>query len=114
MTIAGDPDSPWILHVPHASTRIPGTVCERILLDDDALDAELQAMTDAHTDLLAKRITRAGHPPTPLVVCQPPLAAGRGPRAFPRRAGGHGHHRDGCRLHADVDRRAAARRQRCA
>jgi hypothetical protein len=30
-------------------------VRERILLDDDALDAELWAMTDAHTDLLGQR-----------------------------------------------------------
>jgi N-formylglutamate deformylase len=43
--------------VPHASTRIPGPVRERILLDDDALAAELRAMTDAHTDLLAERIS---------------------------------------------------------
>jgi N-formylglutamate deformylase len=57
ITIAGDPRSPWILHVPHSSTRIPGPVRERILLDDDALDAELRAMTDAHTDLLAHRIS---------------------------------------------------------
>jgi N-formylglutamate deformylase len=56
-TIAGDPTSPWILHVPHSSTRIPNPVRERILLDDDALDAELRAMTDAHTDLLAHRIS---------------------------------------------------------
>ena len=56
-TIAGDPASPWILHVPHSSTSIPGPVRERILLDDDALDAELRAMTDAHTDLLAHRIS---------------------------------------------------------
>jgi predicted N-formylglutamate amidohydrolase len=44
------------LHVPHAATVIPGPMRERILLDDDALAAELAAMTDAHTDLLAERI----------------------------------------------------------
>ena len=54
-TVPGDPHSPWILHVPHASTRIPAAVRARIVLDDDALDAELSAMTDAHTDLLAER-----------------------------------------------------------
>lgn len=48
-TVAGDPASPWILHVPHSSTTIPGPVREQILLDDDALEAELTAMTDAHT-----------------------------------------------------------------
>jgi N-formylglutamate amidohydrolase len=55
-TVAGDPDSPWIVHVPHASTRIPVAVRARILLDDDSLAAELRAMTDAHTDRLADRI----------------------------------------------------------
>ena len=53
--VAGDPASPWILHVPHASTRIPPAVRARILLGDDDLDAELRAMTDAHTDRLAAR-----------------------------------------------------------
>ena len=57
ITVAGDAASPWILHVPHSSTRIPGSVREGIVLDDDALDAELAAMTDAHTDLLARRIS---------------------------------------------------------
>ena len=58
-TIAGDPASPWILHVPHSSTVIPRAVRDRIVLDDDALDAELTAMTDAHTDLLARRISES-------------------------------------------------------
>jgi N-formylglutamate deformylase len=53
--VPGDPGSPWILHVPHASTRIPAAVRARIVLDDAALAAELAAMTDAHTDLLADR-----------------------------------------------------------
>lgn len=57
ITIAGDAGSPWIVHVPHASIRIPGSVREWIVLDDDELDAELAAMTDAHTDLLARRIS---------------------------------------------------------
>jgi N-formylglutamate amidohydrolase len=59
ITITGDPVSPWILHVPHSSTRIAGAVREWIVLDDDALDAELAAMTDAHTDLLARRISES-------------------------------------------------------
>jgi hypothetical protein len=54
-TVPGDPGSPWILHVPHASTRIPAAVRARIVLDDGQLDAELRAMTDAHTDRLAAR-----------------------------------------------------------
>jgi N-formylglutamate amidohydrolase len=54
-TVPGDLDSPWILHVPHASTRIPAAVRARIVLDDEDLAAELAAMTDAHTDRLAER-----------------------------------------------------------
>jgi N-formylglutamate deformylase len=56
LTIPGAAASPWILHVPHSSTRIPRSVRESIALDDDELAAELAAMTDAHTDLLARRI----------------------------------------------------------
>ena len=63
--ITGDPASPWILHVPHSSTRIPGAIRERILLDDEALAAELTAMTDAHIDLLARRITERVDGPRP-------------------------------------------------
>ncbi len=36
------------MHVPHSSTRIPGSVRAGIVLGNDALDAELAAMTDAH------------------------------------------------------------------
>src|SRR4051794_41161112 len=56
ITIAGDRASPWILHVPHSSARIPGWIRGQIVLDDDALASELVAMTDAHTDLLARAI----------------------------------------------------------
>ncbi|QYJ05398.1 N-formylglutamate amidohydrolase [Nocardioides panacisoli] len=52
--IPGDPDAPVVLHVPHASTHIPADVREGILLDDDALAAELQHVTDAGTDNLAR------------------------------------------------------------
>ena len=52
---AGEPDSPVLLHVPHASRALPWAVRRRILLDDQALAAELDHMTDAHTDLLAER-----------------------------------------------------------
>lgn len=51
--VAGDPSSPCILHVPHASQRIPEEVRAGILFDDHALAHELAAMTDAHTDLIA-------------------------------------------------------------
>lgn len=59
ITVAGDAASPWILHVPHSSTVIPEAVRESIALDDDALKAELAAMTDAHTDLLARGISES-------------------------------------------------------
>ena len=39
-----------LLHVPHASTFIPGDVRAGILLDDAALARELLASTDHHTD----------------------------------------------------------------
>ena len=52
-TVAGDALSPCILHVPHASRRIPASARAGILLDEQALDQELAAMTDAHTDLVA-------------------------------------------------------------
>jgi N-formylglutamate amidohydrolase len=65
ITVAGDAGSPWILHVPHSSTRIPDSVRESIVLDDDALAAELAAMTDAHTDLLARRISGSVRGPRP-------------------------------------------------
>ncbi len=55
----GDPRSPVILHVPHASRRIPPAVRAGILLDDGELSVELDRMTDACTDLVAQR-TAAG------------------------------------------------------
>jgi len=39
--------------VPHSSTRIPANVRAGIVLDDDALAAELRRLTDAHTDRIA-------------------------------------------------------------
>ncbi|MFF7212162.1 N-formylglutamate amidohydrolase [Streptomyces sp. NPDC008238] len=51
----GAPDSPVLLHVPHSARAVPRHVRERILLDDAALTAELDRMTDAHTDLIAGR-----------------------------------------------------------
>ncbi len=44
------PASPFVAHIPHASTRIPQHVRERIVLDDDALQRELVRLTDWHTD----------------------------------------------------------------
>jgi len=49
----GGESSPYIVHVPHSSTRIPDDVRAQLLLDDDALAEELRLMTDARTDELA-------------------------------------------------------------
>ncbi|WP_067548039.1 N-formylglutamate amidohydrolase [Nocardia crassostreae] len=49
----GAPESPVILHVPHSAREIPPAVRAGILLDDAALDAELDHITDAHTARLA-------------------------------------------------------------
>ncbi|MFD1523958.1 N-formylglutamate amidohydrolase [Pseudonocardia yunnanensis] len=50
---AGDARSPVLLHVPHASTEIPSWTRPHLVLDDDELAAELAALTDHHTDLIA-------------------------------------------------------------
>lgn len=61
---AGAADSPVILHVPHSSRRITAVARPHILLDDAALTAELDHMTDAHTDLIAGRAaSRAARTP---------------------------------------------------
>ena len=41
-----------VLHVPHASMRVPDDVRAGIVLDDAALATELLASTDLHTDML--------------------------------------------------------------
>jgi N-formylglutamate amidohydrolase len=46
-------DIPVILHVPHSSRQIPPDIRSDILLNDQALNAELDEMTDSHTDLIA-------------------------------------------------------------
>lgn len=57
----GDPRSTVVIHVPHASQQIPPEIRESIVLDDDALHRELDAMTDAFTDVIASRVaTQAG------------------------------------------------------
>ncbi len=43
---------PVVGHVPHASTAIPRSIREEILLDDEALERELVRLTDWHTDEL--------------------------------------------------------------
>jgi N-formylglutamate deformylase len=56
---AGAAESPVLLHVPHAATAIPAQVRAGLLLDDDELAAELAAMTDAGTDVMAAGAARA-------------------------------------------------------
>jgi N-formylglutamate deformylase len=51
--IPGAGDSPVILHVPHSAREIPAGVRPGILLDDEALERELDHITDAHTAELA-------------------------------------------------------------
>ncbi|MFJ9638061.1 N-formylglutamate amidohydrolase [Streptomyces sp. NPDC101178] len=53
--LPGSPDSPVLLHVPHGSRTIPGEVRDGVLLDDGALERELDHITDAHTAELAAR-----------------------------------------------------------
>lgn len=51
--LPGAPDSPVILHVPHSSRAIPTTVRRDIVLDDVALERELDHITDSHTAQIA-------------------------------------------------------------
>ncbi len=51
--IPGDASSSVLLHVPHSSTHIPADVRAQIVLSDAELQAELAAITDAETDVLA-------------------------------------------------------------
>jgi N-formylglutamate amidohydrolase len=57
--IAGYPDSPVILHVPHSSTQVTEDARRHIRLTDAALAHELALLTDAHTDALAARAAAA-------------------------------------------------------
>ncbi|HEU5334237.1 MAG TPA: N-formylglutamate amidohydrolase [Actinocrinis sp.] len=57
--VPGTADGAVVVHVPHGSRAIPEAERARILLDDAALAAELDAMTDGHTDLIAARAAAA-------------------------------------------------------
>jgi N-formylglutamate amidohydrolase len=57
--LPGADGSPVILHVPHSARRIPSHVRAGILLDDTALDHELDHITDAHTAELAALAAQA-------------------------------------------------------
>ena len=54
--LPGDHLSPVLLHVAHASRVIPALVRAGLALDDEELTGELDAMTDAHTDLIAAAV----------------------------------------------------------
>ncbi|MER6070209.1 N-formylglutamate amidohydrolase [Streptomyces sp. NPDC001817] len=53
--LPGAPASPVLLHVPHSARAVPEDVRRGIVLDDAALERELDHITDAHTDELAER-----------------------------------------------------------
>lgn len=62
--LPGDASSPVILHVPHSAREIPEDVRDGIVLDDAALERELDHITDAHTaQLAAEAARRAGITP---------------------------------------------------
>ncbi|GAA1011118.1 N-formylglutamate amidohydrolase [Streptomyces sp. F-3] len=52
--LPGADDSPVILHVPHSAREIPADVRAGIVLDDAALERELDHITDAHTARIAE------------------------------------------------------------
>ncbi|MGW6731880.1 N-formylglutamate amidohydrolase [Streptomyces sp. NPDC055013] len=52
--LPGAAGSPVILHVPHSARRIPADARASIVLDDGALERELDHITDAHTAELAE------------------------------------------------------------
>ncbi|KUO10085.1 N-formylglutamate amidohydrolase [Streptomyces sp. DSM 15324] len=56
--LPGAAASPVILHVPHAAREIPAGVRAGIVLDDAALERELDHITDAHTDAIAGEAAR--------------------------------------------------------
>ncbi|MEV3856425.1 N-formylglutamate amidohydrolase [Streptomyces sp. NPDC050095] len=62
--VPGDPASPVVLHVPHGSRTVPPDVRANLLLDDAALERELDLITDARTQDIARRAARSA-PVTP-------------------------------------------------
>ncbi|KFG72457.1 N-formylglutamate amidohydrolase [Streptomyces mutabilis] len=52
--VSGASASPVILHVPHSSRHIPADVRAGIVLDDAALERELDHITDSHTAEIAE------------------------------------------------------------
>ncbi|MEV5880432.1 N-formylglutamate amidohydrolase [Streptomyces sp. NPDC052101] len=52
--LPGAPESPVLLHVPHSARAVPQEVRRGIVLDDRALERELDHITDGHTAELAE------------------------------------------------------------
>ncbi|MEU0083158.1 N-formylglutamate amidohydrolase [Streptomyces sp. NPDC006274] len=66
--LPGAADSPVILHVPHSSRTVPAGVRGGILLDDAALERELDHITDSHTaEIAAEAAAAAGVAPSRFV-----------------------------------------------
>ncbi|MBM7439785.1 N-formylglutamate amidohydrolase [Streptomyces sp. HB132] len=57
--VPGGAGSPVLLHVPHSSRTVPEQVRGGILLDDEALESELDHITDSHTARLAALASEA-------------------------------------------------------
>jgi N-formylglutamate amidohydrolase len=55
----GAPGSPVILHVPHASRELTAEARSSLLITDAELAEELDHLTDAHTDVLARQAAQA-------------------------------------------------------
>lgn len=47
-----------ILHVPHSAREVPDDVRSGVVLDDAALERELDHITDAHTAAIAEEAAR--------------------------------------------------------
>ncbi|MFI8966015.1 N-formylglutamate amidohydrolase [Streptomyces sp. NPDC053493] len=62
--LAGAPDSPVLLHVPHSSRTVPPQVRAGIVLGDAELERELDHITDSHTaEIAAVAAASAATPP---------------------------------------------------
>jgi hypothetical protein len=81
------------------------------VLGDDELRAELRAMTDAHTDLLAGRIGERVERGRPWSFVNGLSRLVVDPERFPDEARGDEPRRDGRRVHAHLDMCAAPRRR---
>lgn len=57
-TIAGDPESTVVIHVPHGSTEIPSAFVDLFRLGREQLFAEAEIMADLNTDELGKLASR--------------------------------------------------------